>query len=132
MKIGGNASDAPEVHLPIEVINNILAFIRLNRNRVQQRHTLWACCLVSKSWYSAAISSLYEAPLLSNKNFDKFARTICPPVNSHVRRIGLENFIHRLDMGKLAYESSKSLTARLLRRTRQSLELFVAPAVSFS
>ncbi|KAK4939297.1 hypothetical protein LTR10_020386 [Elasticomyces elasticus] len=35
-------------------------------------------------------------------------------------------------MGGLAYESSKSLTARLLRRTRTSLESFASPAVTFS
>lgn len=132
MKIGNYGSSLPELHLPVEIITNIVRFVSHIEDDESQQNDLWACCLVSKAWYSVSIAHLYEFPHLNNKNFDKFARTVCPPVTSNVRHIGLESFIKHLDMGMLAYESSKSLTARLLRRTKVSLESFVAPAVSFS
>ncbi|KAK6380012.1 hypothetical protein LTS17_006086 [Exophiala oligosperma] len=131
MKVGHAGYRGSEVPLPIEVLSLILSYTATLYNHPTQ-YTLWACCLVSRSWYAASISHLYAHPLLENRNFDKFSRTICPPVSAHKPRIGLENFITRLDMSGLAYESSKSLTARLLRRTRNSLESFAAPAVTFS
>ncbi|KAL6242625.1 hypothetical protein RBB50_010271 [Rhinocladiella similis] len=131
MKVGHGGYRGSEVPLPIEVLNLILSYTATLHDHLTQ-YTLWACCLVSRSWYAASVSHLYAHPLLGNRNFDKFARTICPPVSAHKPKIGLENFITRLDMSGLAYESSKSLTARLLRRTRNSLESFAAPAVTFS
>ena len=40
--------------------------------------------------------------------------------------------MQHLDMGMLAYESKKSMTSRLISRTKNSLRTFVGPAVSFS
>ncbi|EXJ80207.1 hypothetical protein A1O1_08349 [Capronia coronata CBS 617.96] len=100
--------------------------------------TLWACCLVSRPWYTASIEHLYNRPVLNNRNFDLFVRTIAPSPSSvpaSVRRkprLGLEKLIKHLDMSGLSYESSKSLTARLIRRTKDSLESFAAPAITFS
>ncbi|KAI1617739.1 hypothetical protein EDD36DRAFT_470262 [Exophiala viscosa] len=131
MKVGDPVYRGAEVPLPIEVLECIISHIGTVEDNNTQA-TLWACCLISRSWYAATISHLYQQPLLNNRNFDKFTRTICPPVSSHKPRVGLEGFIKRLDMGGLAYESSKSLTARLLRRTRNSLESFASPAVTFS
>ncbi|KIX10288.1 uncharacterized protein Z518_01370 [Rhinocladiella mackenziei CBS 650.93] len=131
MKIGDPVYRGAERHLPVEVIGLISDYIASTHNLLTQR-TLWACCLVSKAWYSVFVGMLYHHPLLSSRNFDKFARTICPPVNSRKRRIGLGNFVNQLDMSQLAYESSKSITARLLRRTRNSLTWFASPAVTFS
>jgi hypothetical protein len=123
MKIGDSlASQRPEVRLPIEIITQIVSFLPSG----------WSCCLVSHQWYSAAISKLYERPRLTGPNFDKFAAVICPPVNAHVRRIGLEHYVKHLDMSSVAYESTNSQTARLLRRVGPSLEDFIAPATSFS
>lgn len=134
MKTGRSGPDLSHyrVQPPQEILAVIISWVRTFPLEKDRRRTLWSCCLLAKAWYSSAISSLYESPHLSNRNFDKFARTLCPPVNSHVRNVGLESFVYHLDMGHLAYESSKSLTARLLRRTRISLDTFVAPAVSFS
>lgn len=131
MKVGDPVYRGAEVPLPAEVLGFIISHIE-SVHDLETQATLWACCLVSRPWYSTAIGHLYQHPLLNNRNFDKFARTICPPVSSRKPRIGLEEFIKHLDMGGLAYESSKSLTARLLRRTRKSLESFAAPAVTFS
>jgi hypothetical protein len=131
MKVGDPVYRGSQVHLPVEVLSYILSFVA-SFHDLKIQSTIWACCLVSRSWYAASISHLYAHPLLDNRNFDKFARTLCPPINSHKPRVGLENFIKHLDMGDLAYESSKSLTARLIRRTRNSLLSFAAPAVTFS
>ena len=124
MKIGDPNADRPEVQLPIEVVELIISFTT--------RKSAWACCLVSHQWYSATIAKLYERPRLDRSNFDKFAATICPPVNAHVRRIGLEHHVKHLNMSAVAYESTNSLTARLLRRVGPSLDVFIAPPTSFS
>lgn len=129
MKIGLDAGPPwSESHLPVEIIINIVHQIA---RFTASTPTLWSCCLVSHDWYGVAVPYLYKYPRLVNKNFDLFARTICPPIAAHVRRIGLEGFVKRLDMGRLAYESTNSLTARLIGRIGQSLENFVAPPVSF-
>ncbi len=129
MKVGPSlASQAPEVRLPIEIIEHIISFLPSSS---ADQHASWACCLVSSQWYSAAISTLYEAPRLG-PNFDKFAATLCPPISTHTRRIGLELLVKHLDMSGVAYESSNSQTARLLRRVGPNLEVFVAPSTSFS
>ena len=124
MKIGDPNADRPVVKLPIEVVELIISFTT--------RKSAWACCLVSHQWYSVTIAKLYERPRLDGSNFDKFAATICPPVNSHVRRIGLEHHVKHLNMSDVAYESTNSLTARLLRRVGPSLNVFIAPPTSFS
>ena len=130
MKIGLDAGPPwPESHLPIEIITQIIHHIA---HLSASGHTLWSCCLVSHDWYGVAIPYLYRYPRLVNKNFDLFTRTLCPPINAHVRNVGLEGFVRKLDMGRLAYESTNSLTARLLGRVSSSLEYFVAPPVSFS
>jgi hypothetical protein len=130
MKIGETlASQRPEVCLPVEILTQIVSYIP---SGAVGQSTAWACCLVSRQWYSAAISKLYERPRLTGPNFDKFAAVICPPVNAHVRRIGLEHYVKHLDMSGVAYESTNSQTARLLRRVGPTLGEFIAPATSFS
>jgi hypothetical protein len=130
MKIGDTlASQRPEVRLPVEILTQIVSYIP---SGALGQSTAWACCLVSRQWYSAAISKLYETPRLTGPNFDKFAAVICPPVNAHVRRIGLEHYVMYLNMSGVAYESTNSQTARLLRRVGPTLEEFIAPATSFS
>ena len=132
MKIGPFASTEPLPLLPTEIIEHIIAYLDLLQDVTFRQRTIWACCLLSRSWYTGAIKTLYRSPVLTGRNFDLFTRTICPPVHSNARAIGLEALVVDLDMGSLAYESTKSLTARMLRRTHKSLETFVAPAVSFS
>ena len=117
----------PAPLLPVEVLSHIVSYIDESDQKLFN-----SCCLVSRSWYSASIARLYAWPKLTGKNFDKFARTICPPIGAHVRHVDLAGLVKRLDMGSLVYSSSKSLTARLLRRVRRSLESFVADATSFS
>ncbi|RMZ86133.1 hypothetical protein DV737_g34, partial [Chaetothyriales sp. CBS 132003] len=120
--------------LPPEIIQVVIGFLdrQLIQDLAQRQRSLWACCLLSRAWYSGTVKALYRWPLLTGRNFDHFIRTLCPAVHSDTRAIGLERLVVDLDMGALAYESSKHLTARLLRRARHSLETFVAPARSFS
>jgi hypothetical protein len=130
MKIGKSlATQGLEVQLPIEIITQIVSY--LPSGSLGQR-SAWACCLVSRQWYSAAISKLYERPHLTGLNFDKFAVVICPPINARVHRAGFEYHVKHLDMSRIAYESSNSQTARLLGRVSPTLEAFIAPAMSFS
>ena len=131
MKIG-NPFAGTEVPLPSEVLDLILLHLDQQPSRRERQHDLWSSCLISRSWYSVALKRLYRWPRLTPRNFDRFARTLCPPVGSRVSKVGLEHFVVYLDMDRLAYESTKSLTARLLRRTRLSLERFIAPNISFS
>ena len=120
-------TSSPAPLLPIEILSQIIAYIDPSDQAL-----LYSCCLVSRSWYSASIAHLYARPRLTGKNFDKLARTLCPPVHSHIRHVDLAGLVRRLDMSSLVYSSSKSLTARLLRRVRTGLEGFVADATSFS
>jgi hypothetical protein len=130
MKTGESlATQGLEVQLPIEIIIQIVSY--LPSGSLGQR-SIWACCLVSRQWYSAAISKLYERPRLTGQNFDKFAVVICLPINAHIRRTGLEHHVKHLDLSCVAYESSNSQTAWLLRRIGPTLEAFIAPATSFS
>ena len=132
MKVGRDLPTWPPTPLPVEIIECIVRWVADFPDPLRRQCTLWSCCLISKPWYSVAVRQLYWSPELTTKNFDVFSRTLCPPVNAHVRSVGLETFVLHLRMGGLAYESTKSLTARLLRRTGPSLQTFVAPSVSFS
>jgi F-box-like len=129
MKIGSTINPEAHVHLPSEILQYIFSFVNLGE---ESQQNLWACCLVSRQWYSAALPLLYESPCLQGRNFENFAWTVCPPVNAHVRRVELAQYVKHLDMSALAYESSNSMTARMLRRVREKLEAFTAPAKSFS
>jgi len=118
-----------EIDLPLEVIIHIISYIP---RRESEQKTLWACCLVSRSWYSAAIPFLYERPYIGGHNFQQFVATVCPSKNAHIRRSQLAEMVKVLDMGALVHDGSKSLTARLLGRLKGNLEQFVSPQASFS
>ncbi|KAI9819126.1 MAG: hypothetical protein M1827_007282 [Pycnora praestabilis] len=117
------------VHLPTEIIINILSFIP---RTPQSQPLLHSCCLVSRQWYSAAIRLLYESPRISGKNFKLFVATVCPSINAHIRKSELAELVRRLDMGNLVHDGSKALTARLLGRMKRGLEEFIAPQASFA
>jgi len=121
--------DTPAVYLPDELICQILE--NVTASAFSQR-TFASCCLLSRQWYSVAVPFLYSEPYLYGKNFDPFVRTICPSINLHVRVSPLAELVTVLDMGNLVHQGSKSLTARLLRRTKARLHTFVAPQASFA
>lgn len=117
-----------EVHLPVEIILHIVSL--LPRREASQK-TLWVCCQVSKAWYEASISRLYERPYVTSRNFQEFVRTVCPSKNAHIRKSELAELVRYLDMSGLSYDGSKSLTARLLGRLKNGLRKFIAPQAVF-
>jgi hypothetical protein len=118
-----------EILLPTEIISHILSFIP---QRSSSQGTLWACSLVSRTWYSASIARLYAQPHLHGGNFSEFVTTVCPSKNAHIRQSSLAVLVRKLDMGELVHNSSRSLTARLLGRLKHNIEVFVAPQASFA
>lgn len=117
------------VHLPPELILQILSYIL---GDPKSQSYLYACCLISRSWYSAAVPLLYHNPHITGKNFKHFVATVCPSINAHIRKSQLADLVRRLDMSNLVHDGSKSLTARLLGRVKGGLEDFVAPQASFA
>ncbi|KAK7513515.1 uncharacterized protein IWZ02DRAFT_461528 [Phyllosticta citriasiana] len=116
-------------HLPTELLLEVLDYIPHDST---SQPTLWAFCLVNHQWYNTAIRRLYERPHLYGKNYDFFVRTVCPSVNLHVKKSDLAGLVRVLDLRSIVHQSSKSMTARLLGRTKSSLEAFVAPQASFA
>lgn len=112
--------------LPTEVLDVVASYISAD-----DQESLHAFCSVSRSWYSGGVEHLYRFPKITGRNFDLFIRSICPSVNLHVRQNGLADLIRVLDMSHLVYNGSKSLTARLLNRVKNKLEVFVAPTATF-
>lgn len=133
MKIGSAINPEAFVRLPTELLQQ--TFSSLKDGSDSQRN-FWACCLVSRQWYSAAVPFLYERPCLYGGNFEDFIYTVCSPGSRSRRRNAAARefalYIKHLDMGRLAYESSNSITARLIGSLKGGLESFVAPAKTFS
>ncbi|THC91596.1 hypothetical protein EYZ11_008939 [Aspergillus tanneri] len=120
-----------QIYLPTEIVVQIVSFVAADGSCRQQ--SLHACCLVSHQWYSAAITLLYEKPqVASGRAFKKFTDTISPPIGVRRSKLNLGSLVHRLDLSGLVHHSSNSLTARLLGRVKENLEVFIAPRVSFS
>lgn len=122
------------VHLPTEVVVLCFLFIAADdRLPLSRQRSLHACCLVSRQWYSAAIAFLYEKPQVgSGLAFGKFTETVCPPVAARKSKWNLGAFVRQLDLSGLVHHSSNSLTARLLGRVKENLEVFIAPRISFA
>ncbi|EME38703.1 hypothetical protein DOTSEDRAFT_92047 [Dothistroma septosporum NZE10] len=120
--------ETPAVYLPDEVIIQILEYVS---NFKESQYTLASCCRLSGQWYSAAVPLLYASPHLYGRNFDPFVQTIVPSKNLHVRKSILAKLVKVLDMRGLVHQGSKSTTARLLGRTKENLEAFVAPVATF-
>lgn len=122
-------------YLPTEIVHQILCSIENEEGDAEidlRQSTLYACCLVSKQWYSEAISMLYKNPYIDGSRFQQFAATVCPPLGTREPKYRLASLVRRLDMSGLVHQSSNSVTARLLGRVRTNLEAFTAPMYSFS
>ncbi|KAJ9210176.1 hypothetical protein DTO166G4_8188 [Paecilomyces variotii] len=122
---------AQGIYLPTEIVIQIVSFVASDNARRQQN--LHACCLISRQWYSAAVPLLYEKPRLDNGlTFSLFARTVCPPISARPSKVKLGSLVRRLDMSWQVHESTHSLTARLIGRVKENLEVFIAPAAAFA
>lgn len=125
----GRAWIGEPIYLPDEVVLQILEY--LARDHDAQR-SLASVCLLSRQWHNAGVSYLYRYPDLYGPNFDKFYNAICPSKNLHIRYSRLSKLVKVLDMSRLVHQSSRSTTARMLGRTKDSLEEFRAPQASFA
>jgi len=123
-----------QIHLPTEVILLIVSLAATNAdNDAQRQRTMHTCCLVSRQWYSAAVAFLYEKPRLDRgRAFYKFTDTISPPVAARKSKMNLGSMVRKLDLSCLVHHSKNSLTARLLGKVKENLEVFIAPSVTFA
>ncbi|KAK5717377.1 hypothetical protein LTR15_009271 [Elasticomyces elasticus] len=115
----------PPIYLPDEILLQIASYLR------NQQASLASCAVLSQQWYSATVPLLYAHPNLHGPNFAPFVAAICPSINLHVRPSRLAKLVKTLDMRRMVHEVSRTSTARLLGRTKENLEAFVAPQASF-
>ncbi|KAE8350805.1 hypothetical protein BDV28DRAFT_138438 [Aspergillus coremiiformis] len=119
------------IYLPTEIVVQIVSYVAVDE--LGRQKTLYTCCLISRQWYSAAIALLYERPqVISGISFKRFTETISPPIGTRKNTLNLGSFVHRLNLSHLVHHSSNSLTARLLGRIKENLEVFIAPTLTFS
>ncbi|TKA62667.1 hypothetical protein B0A55_10061 [Friedmanniomyces simplex] len=123
---------APPTYLPDEILLQILSHLATTTSPSTAQLTLASCCLLSHQWYAAALPLLYAHPRLYGQNFDPFVRAICPSINLHVRASPLAKLVKSLNMASMVHQVSRTSTARLLGRTKEGLEEFVAPQASFA
>ncbi|SMQ56215.1 unnamed protein product [Zymoseptoria tritici ST99CH_3D7] len=117
------------VYLPDEILVQILDYVARFHD---SQYTLASCCRLSRQWFSAAVPLLYRRPQLYGKNYGPFVGTICPSKNLHVRESPLAELVKVLNMSALVHQGSKSELARLLGRTKYSLEEYTAPQTGFA
>ena len=122
-----------QIHLPTEIVVSIVSFAAADEDDARRQRTMYACCLLSHQWYSAAVAFLYEKPRLGKGlAFKKFTDTVCPPIAARKSKLNLGSLVRRLDLSILVHHSTNSLTSRLLGRVKENLEVLMAPSVSFA
>lgn len=133
-------------YLPDELLLEVLHYITQD---TASQPTLASFCRVSWQWYNVGIRKLYEAPVLVGSSYDLFVRTVCPSLNAHIKKSDLAGLgiippsltsplasltqpvVKVLDLSVIVHQGNKATTARLLNRTKPSLERFAAPQASF-
>ncbi|CAI9627252.1 hypothetical protein CC77DRAFT_977900 [Alternaria alternata] len=118
-------------YLPSELLLEILAHFE-TLGKLERQTTLARFSAVNRQWYDVAVQPLYESPYLSGSAYELFVRTICPSVLARIKPTALASLVKSLDLSHIVHQGAKSTTARLLGRTRASLEVFVAPQASFA
>lgn len=104
--------------LPLEIIVHILEALLLEGNLTPK------FLRVSKLFYLITAPMLYRQPYLRGDNFLAFVETI----NAN-KRIG--ELIHHLDLSNVNQSGKNAFVAKLLKRSRPSLQSFTAPQTSF-
>jgi hypothetical protein len=121
------------IFIPTEIILQIVSRLDRGLHGHERQQTLYSVCLVSHQWYSAALSFLYSRPRLEKGNaYRKFTDVLCPPAGLPKTSKDLGGLVRRLDLSRLVHHSSNSMTARLIGRVKENLEVFIAPAAGFS
>lgn len=104
--------------LPVEIMVNILEILEAGR-KLKPKYLR-----VCKLFYLIVIPMLYRRPLLKATNFFAFVDTI-----SSNKTIG--TYIRQLDLSYIIQTGKNAFVAKLLKRSRKNLEVFVAPQSSF-
>lgn len=126
-------SSASKIFLPTEIVIQIVSLVDRSLSGYERQKALYTICLISHQWYSAALSFLYVRPRLEKGNtYRKFTATLCPPAGAPKTSKDLGGLVRRLDLSRLVHHSSNSMTARLIGRVKDNLEVFIAPASGFS
>lgn len=119
---------SPPIYLPDEILVQILDYVSHSN---QSQVTLASCCRLSRQWWTVAVPYLYRHPIFYGNKFHPFVQAVRPSINLHVLPSRVAEYVKVLDMSGLVHEAPKSVTARLLSRTKDNLEEFVAPQASF-
>lgn len=104
--------------LPLEIIAHIMEILSY-RNELKVKFLL-----ISKLLYLVAMPMLYRSPRLRGDNFYQFVETL----NSK-KLVGLH--IRTLDLASVNQLGKNAFVAKLLKRSKASLQNFVAPQTSF-
>ncbi|KAH7126883.1 hypothetical protein B0J11DRAFT_432940 [Dendryphion nanum] len=116
-------------YLPDELLLEILGYFPKG---IESQKPLAKFCRISRQWYDVGIIRLYEAPFVVGSKFEPFHNTICPSKSPFGKKSDLASLVKVLDLSHLVHQATKAQTARLLSRTQQSLQKFVAPQASFA
>jgi hypothetical protein len=136
-------------YLPDELLLEVLSYVHRGEplekqaslarfcavNRYVPRHlscTSQNLLSLCRQWYDVGVRSLYESPFLTGRAYDLFVRTLCPSVLAHIKPTSLSGLVKVLDLSHIVHQGNKSVTARLLGRTKASLRVFIAPQASFA
>ena len=87
---------------------------------------------IYRQWYDVSIERLYQSPYLYGSSYVPFIRTVCPSILAHIKKSELAGLVKVLNLSHIVHQGNKSTTARLLGRTKASLEVFIAPQASFA
>ncbi|KAF2131960.1 hypothetical protein P153DRAFT_334331 [Dothidotthia symphoricarpi CBS 119687] len=118
-------------YLPDELLLEILSYVEGWQVKERQG-SLARFCAVNRQWYDVAVRPLYASPYLYGGAYELFIRTICPSVLAHIKPTALSSLVKVLDLSHIVHNGNKSVTARLLGRTKTSLTTFIAPQASFA
>jgi hypothetical protein len=122
--LGKSAGRRDAVYLPPELLLAILSLIPLQGCA---QETLHSCCLVSRSWYSVAVTLLYRSPIITMGKYHLFNRTLCPPQKHQNHKNMLSEYVKTLNLRGCCYGFPDDSMEKLLGEVRRGLEVFVAP-----
>lgn len=104
--------------LPLELILRVFDILYL-RGKLKPKYLR-----LSKFFYRILLPIIYKRPLIKSTNFFAFMDTI-----SGSKTVG--GFVHELDLSYVNQLGKNAFVAKLLKRTKESLEVFISPQTSF-
>ena len=117
--------------LPLEIIIQIVMNLIVPNEYFRSGRALTSCCLLSRLWYAAACKPLYNISHIFPRQFHSYVRTVCPAINANTFYTGLANLITVVNLECLVHVCESSML-KLLRRIKDTLEVFIAPGNKFT